>query len=145
MAKINRFILEYKETIKVAGLVVPEGKTLPKAAIKRFIRVFEDVTDSRIKGMIDYPLVEIILITFLAVLGNASTWGEIAIFGKQKKGWLKKFLPLRNGIPSHDTFRRVFSLIDSGMLEQATVNYVCENIDTIHRSIGADKARCIQP
>lgn len=136
MAKINRFILEYKESLKESGLVVEEGGKLNKATIQRFVHLFSDVADSRIEGMIDYPLVEVVLITFLAVLGNAATWVDVAAFGESKKRWLKKFLRLKNGIPSHDTFRRVFSLIDPTTLQQATVNYLMESIDNIRRSQG---------
>ena len=136
MAKVNRFLLEYKDSIQVSGLRMPENKKPPKPMIKRFIRLFEQVTDARLDAMIEYPLVEILLITFLAVLANASTWVEIATFGTQKKRWLKKLLPLKNGIPSHDTFRRVFSLIDSETLQQATVSYLVENITAIRRCLG---------
>lgn len=136
MAKINRFILEYKDSIKTAGLIMPEEKKLPKPMIRRFLCLFEQVTDARVDSMVDYPLAEVLLITFLAVLANASTWADIANFGMQKQRWLKKFLPLKNGIPSHDTFRRVFSLIDSETLQQATVNYLVENINTIRRCLG---------
>lgn len=62
--------------------------------------------------MTEYPLEEILVIAFLAVLGNASGWYEIERFGNAKHKWLKKFLKLKNRIPSHDTFRRVFALID---------------------------------
>ena len=58
--------------------------------------------------MISYPLIEIILIAFLAVLGNASTWVEMEEFGHAKEHWLKKLIKLKNGIPSHDTFRRYY-------------------------------------
>lgn len=53
-------------------------------------------------------------------------------FGQAKQRWLRKFLRLRNGIPSHDTFRRVFSLIDSASLQQATVSFLLENMDAMH-------------
>lgn len=106
MAKINRFLATYRDMIITSG--VPNSQVQPpKAVIQRFLHVFKQVDDSRIQGMVDYPMVEIILIAFLAVLGNASTWVEIETFGRTKQRWLKKFLKLKNGIPSHDTFRRV--------------------------------------
>lgn len=134
MAKINHFLTEYKEAVERTGFS-PTSSTPPKVVLRRFIRLFKEVDDSRVKGMTDYPLVEILLIAFLAVLGNASTWTEIARFGEQKRPWLKKFLPLKNGIPSHDTFRRVFSLIDSESLQKATVAFLIENLDSIKRSL----------
>lgn len=134
MAKINHTILEYRESL--AGSGITPGSRPPKVVMRRFVRLFRDVTDARIDSMIDYPLVEILLITFLAVLANASTWVEIAYFGEAKKRWLKKFIPLKNGVPSHDTFRRVFSLMDSDSLQKATVCFLMENMTAIRRSLG---------
>lgn len=135
MAKINHFLAEYKDSMERID-IKPGNSTPSKITIKRFIRLFKNVDDSRLQGMIDYELVEILLITFLAVLGNASTWAEIARFAKQKQKWLKKFLKLKNGIPSHDTFRRVFSLIDTKSLQQATVSFLIENLNAIKKSLG---------
>lgn len=135
MAKINRFVATYRDMITTSG--VPDSQVQPpKAVIQRFLHVFKQVDDSRIQGMVDYPLVEIILIAFLAVLGNASTWVEIETFGRTKQRWLKKFLKLKNGIPSHDTFRRVFSLIDTEQLQAVTVAFLMENLTAIKKSLG---------
>ena len=89
MAKINRFIVSYADAISDFE-ITSETTVPPKAVIRRFVRVFKKVDDIRCEGMIDYPLVEIILIAFLAVLGNASTWSEMEQFGQAKKKWLKK-------------------------------------------------------
>lgn len=134
MAKINQVILEYKETITLSG-ISPDSKP-PKAVLRRFVRLFRSVEDSRKDSMTDYPLEEILLITFLAVLANASTWTEISMFGQSKKRWLKKFITLKNGVPSHDTFRRVFSLIDSRTLQTATVEFLMENMHALRRCLG---------
>lgn len=134
MAKLCKPILEYKEIIKSTG-ITPDEYEPPKKIIKRFLRLFKKITDRRMEGMIDYPLTEIILIAFFAVLCNASTWVEIETFGKKKEKWLKKFLKLENGIPSHDTFRRVFALIDPKQMEIATVNFLMENMNSIKKSL----------
>ena len=90
MAKINKFIASYADA--VTDLKISSDATVPpKAVICRFVHVFKQVDDSRCKGMISYPLVEIILIAFLAILGNASTWIEIEEFGRAKEHWLKKY------------------------------------------------------
>ncbi len=134
MAKVCRPIVEYKEIIKSTNITLDDYKP-PKIAIKRFIRLFKDVDDTRLPGMIDYPLYEILLIAFLSVLGNASTWTDMECFGKNYQKWLKKFLTLENGIPSHDTFRRVFALIDPKQLEYATVRFLAENMNAIKKSL----------
>lgn len=134
MAKINRFIAEYKDALVTIGL--PSSAGIPsKIVMRRFLRLFRQVDDSRLNGMIDYPLEEIILIVFLAILGNASTWTEISLFGKSKMKWLKNFMKLKNGIPSHDTFRRVFSLIETEQLQRATVTFLLENLSAIKKSL----------
>ena len=74
--------------------------------------------------MIDYPLSEVILTAFLVILCNASTLSEIEEFGNEKEKWLKKFLKLENGIPSHDIFRRVFTLINPVQMKLANVNFL---------------------
>lgn len=135
MAKINRFIAQYRECVLSTGL--PDSEIVPtKRVIRRFVHIFKQVGDSRAAGMIDYPLEEILLIAFLAVLGNASTWTEMEHFGKVKKNWLKKFIRLENGIPSHDTFRRVFGLIDHKQLQNATIEFLMANIRAIKKSLG---------
>lgn len=135
MSKICRPILEYREVIKATGITIDEY-TPPKKIMKRFIRLFREIEDVRIQAMTEYPLEEILVIAFLAVLGNASGWNEIERFGNAKHQWLKKFLKLKNGIPSHDTFRRVFSLIDPEQLQQATVMFLMENMAAIRKSLG---------
>lgn len=135
MSKICRPILEYREVIKATGITIDEY-TPPQKIMKRFIRLFREIEDVRIQAMTDYPLEEILVIAFLAVLGNASSWNEIERFGNAKHKWLKKFLKLNNGIPSHDTFRRVFSLIASEQLEKATVLFLMENMAVLRKSLG---------
>lgn len=134
MAKINSFIASYTDVFQELDIPVGEGLP-PKAVIRRFLRIFKKISDSRMQEMIDYPLEEIILIAFLAVLGNASTWADMERFGRKKLRWLKKFLTLKHGIPSHDTFRRVFSLVDTGQLQKATVAFLMDNLHAIKKAL----------
>ena len=134
MAKICKPIVEYKDIISSSGIAL-DDYTPPRKPMKRFIRLFRVIEDIRLGGMIDYPLYEVILIAFLAILGNASSWTEMERFGIKKQKWLKKFLKLKNGIPSHDTFRRVFGLIDPIQLEHATVLFLMENMAAIKKSL----------
>ena len=59
-----------------------------------------------------------LVIASCAIVAGAETWVDIAHYGQLKQTWLATFLELPSGIPSHDTFRRVFSLLDPTMLEQ---------------------------
>jgi predicted transposase YbfD/YdcC len=79
---------------------------------------FGDMEDPRVEGRCDYPLIEIITIAICAVIAGADSWTDIETFGKSKASWLKQFLKLKHGIPSHDTFGDVFRMIDADAFQQ---------------------------
>ena len=139
MAKINRTIVALKEALKSGDLKPERGKRTSKRTTSFLLRLFSTVEDVRTQKMIEYPLEYIILIAFLAVLGSANTWQEIADFGNAKKEWLKKFIDVdKYGIPSHDTFCRVFGLIETAQLQDIIVNILIENIGEIRNSLHID-------
>jgi predicted transposase YbfD/YdcC len=80
--------------------------------------------DPRVVGRCDHKLLDIIIIAVCAVLSGAETWEEVEVFGEVKYEWLKQFLDLPNGIPSHDTFRRVFSLLDAQAFQERFMQWV---------------------
>jgi predicted transposase YbfD/YdcC len=77
-----------------------------------------------------HELLDIIIIAILAVICGAETWNNIESFGKARKKLLKQFLPLKNGIPSHDTFGRVFSILDPKAFQECFFKWV-ESVRTI--------------
>ena len=79
--------------------------------------IFGKVTDRRNGTRQYYNLLDIIGLTIVGVLAGANTWTEIELYGKSNEEWLKELLPLENGIPSHDTLGRVFSMLDPDELE----------------------------
>jgi len=85
---------------------------------------FSGVTDPRMVNKTSHKLLDIIVITICAVISGADDWMEVEEFGRAKKKWLKKFLELPNGIPSHDTFGRVFAMISTEELEKAFLSWV---------------------
>jgi len=70
------------------------------------------ITDPRKPYNQLHEFLDIVAIAILATFCGADTWDEIESLGNAFKEWLSTFLALRNGIPSHDTFNRVFQLID---------------------------------
>ena len=72
---------------------------------------FSKVKDPRLNRTKDHKLLDIISIVICAIISGAEGWVDIENYGKSKIDWLKTFLELSNGIPSHDTFGRVFSLL----------------------------------
>ncbi len=69
---------------------------------------FAELTDPRIDGSRLHDLLDIVAIAIRAVVAGADSWDDIEDFGKAKHDWLTTFLALPNGIPCHDTYRRLF-------------------------------------
>jgi|JI8StandDraft_1071087.scaffolds.fasta_scaffold71213_2 predicted transposase YbfD/YdcC len=73
----------------------------------------EGLTDPRVERTRLHALEDIIILALIAVVAGNDTWIEIEEFGQAYEPWLREFLPLTNGIPSHDTFGRVFRMLNS--------------------------------
>ena len=86
-------------------------------AIQQLVGHFEAVEDPRRRGKVEHRLVDILVIAVCAVIACAGSWDDIALHGRSKLAWLRTFLALPNGIPSHDTFRRVSMPIDPEAFE----------------------------
>jgi len=85
---------------------------------------FERVDDPRVERTKDYALLDIIVIAICAVICGADDWVDIADWGSEKIEFLRQFMPLENGIPSHDTFGRVFSRVDAEQFQAAFLSWV---------------------
>jgi predicted transposase YbfD/YdcC len=92
--------------------------------MKSPVDYFSEILDPRIDRTKDHSLEDIIFITIASVICGAETWNDIENYGNSKKEWLQTFLKLPNGIPSHDTFNRVFSAIEPSQLEKCFANWV---------------------
>ena len=75
------------------------------------------VMDIRQEKKVLHKMADIILLVFFATLANADDWVEIEMFGKEHEAFLRNYLELQNGIPSHDTLQRVFAMVPSEFLE----------------------------
>ena len=76
------------------------------------LEVFRDLPDPRSKRNQRHKLFDIFAIAICAILCGANDWVKVASFARKKKVWLETFLELPNGVPSHDTFDRVFRIVD---------------------------------
>jgi predicted transposase YbfD/YdcC len=92
--------------------------------IDKLIEQFSDLEDPRCPGKIEHRLIDILVIAICAVIACAESWEDIALYGRSKQSWLCQFLALPNGIPSHDTFRRVFMLLDPQAFEACFMSWV---------------------
>ena len=91
---------------------------------------FEELDDPRVTGRCDHQLIELVILAVVGVLCGADSWVGIETVGKAKEKWLKQFLDLKNGIPSHDTFGYVFSRLDGEQFQACFVRWV-EGVFTV--------------
>jgi predicted transposase YbfD/YdcC len=90
-----------------------------------FIENFNELEDPRLDNHNRrHNLIDMLVITILGVICGADGWVEVATFGRSKYEWLKSFLELPNGIPSHDTFGRVFALLNPKCLEDCFLKWM---------------------
>ncbi len=93
-----------------------------------FERVSE-IKDPRIERTKLHSLRNILVMAVCGTICGANNWEEIADFGESKREWLASFLELENGIPSHDTFRRVFILLDNIALKTLFVDWISSAVE----------------
>jgi predicted transposase YbfD/YdcC len=89
-----------------------------------FLAYFQDLSDPRQRGKVTYPLAEVLLLCLLAVLGGADSFVDIARFGEKKIDLLRRFLPFRDGTPSHDHLGDIFATLDAEQFQRCFVAWV---------------------
>ncbi len=104
-----------------------------------FFEHFAQVIDPRVNRRRRHHLLDILLIALCATIGGADDFLAIEVWGKERRGWLSQYLELPNGIPSHDTFNRLFHTFDPGQFLNCFRNWVkplCESLGV--KLIGID-------
>src|SRR3978361_1493840 len=106
-------------------------------SIETLAQYFSTVEDPRCSGKVEHRLIDVLVIAVCAVIACAESWDDIALYGRSKLAWLRTFLELANGIPSHDTFRRVFMLIDPEAFETGVATWVSALTTRVEREVVA--------
>ena len=118
------------------GFAVGAGGSVMEDTAREFLRTLEtcfaELKDSRVQASCDHRLIDILAISILAVTCGADDWTDLETFGKLRYEWLKTFLKLPKGIPSHDTFRRVFGLLDRKQFAACLFQWT----QAIHAAVG---------
>ena len=105
---------------------------------------FGDIADPRVERTRAHQLLDILAIALFAVLAGADGWVAIATYGNAKRAWLETFLALPNGIPSHDTFARVFGRIDPEAFEVSFQQWVKAFVSTLAAEVVAIDGKTVK-
>lgn len=95
------------------------NKTAPS-----LVEQLKQIPDPRVKRTQRHELMDILVIALCATICGADNWVSVVQFGKSKIDWLLTFLKLPNGIASHDTFGRIFQILDSAVLERVCIEWL---------------------
>lgn len=87
-------------------------------------RHFRKLQDPRVTGRCHHLFLDIIFIAICAVIADCDDWPEIAQFARERESWFRRFLKLPYGIPSHDTFARLFAALDPRAFERCCVAWL---------------------
>jgi predicted transposase YbfD/YdcC len=97
---------------------------MPHTAGAAIAAYFATVTDPRVDRTKLHLLMDILVIAICAVICGADTWVEMEAYGRAKEKWLRQFLALPNGIPSHDTFARVIARLNPEELQRGFLRWM---------------------
>jgi len=114
-----------------------------KVEVLGFLDCFKDLKDHRINRKKLYPMEEILLVALCAIICGAEGWVDLALFGKQKLGALKRIFPFKNGIPTDDTFRRFFRRLEPKVFKECFIAWVKSLQQNITRDASVQTKQCV--
>jgi predicted transposase YbfD/YdcC len=97
-------------------------------SIKKY---FASLKDPRVRKRTEHRLIDIIAIALCGVIANCDGWADIVDFANNRMAWFKRFLQLPNGIPSHDTFERVFAKMDPAVFNRCCIAWLRDVSDLV--------------
>ena len=121
------------------------AKLTPIAEIQANLsHYFSEIKDPRVTRTKKHLLQDILVIATLAIIAGAEGWEDIENYGHAKLQWLSEFLELPHGIPSDDTFRRVFERIDPEALARSLTKWVQQLIPSLEQEIVPIDGKCLR-
>lgn len=108
-----------------------------KLTAQSIIEYFERVPDPRVERTRKHPLTSVLVLSLLAIICGADSFVAIELYGECQEEFLKTFLDLPNGIPSHDTIGRIFSTLNPKALQEAFREWVLALTEVTHGEVVA--------
>jgi len=93
---------------------------------KSLIEIFSTLEEPRMENKTRHKLIDLVVVAVCGTLCGAESWTEIELFGQEKEKWLRKYLELPNGIPSHDCFRYFFMKLDAQQFQKSFIEWTDE-------------------
>lgn len=128
MSKKSKKLEEIKNMVKNLDINYDE---IDLSVLQNFVTITKKLNDGRVQYKVKHNMSDIVIIALLGILANANTWNEIHCFAVSHEKWLKTFLELPSGIPSHDTIQRVVAIINPSTLYTSTVKYLINLINNL--------------
>jgi hypothetical protein len=92
-------------------------------ALQSLVDCFQDIEDPRIERTRHHQLTDILVLAVLAVMSGADSWEDIEDYAVERLTWLRQIIPLKNGVPSHDTISRVFRALKPSVFQDAFLKW----------------------
>jgi predicted transposase YbfD/YdcC len=108
------------------------------------IEHFKDIQDPRLQRKQLHKLDDIFFMTLCAVICGCDGWVAIEKFANIKRNWFEQYLSLENGVPSHDTFGRVFSLIDPEQFQTCFSTWIKDIVKSVTGDVIAVDGKCLR-
>ena len=109
-----------------------DDDTSPESVRISIVPYFEDMPDPRAGPNAVHKLIDIIVIAVCAVIAGCEACTQMAEYGRRKESWLRQFLELPRGIPSHDTFSRVLALLNAAKFQECFMRWAA----ALHKATG---------
>ena len=99
--------------------------------VRNIYKHFESLSDPRVQRSTNHRLGDMLFITICALICDADSWVDVERFARTKERWLRNYVPLPNGIPSHDTLGRVFAMLDGSDFQECLKSFASELIASL--------------
>lgn len=110
-------------------------------AMRDAVACFDELQDPRVVGRCEHLLIDIVMIALVATMGDTDDWQEVEMFGRLHRDWFETFLELPNGIPSHDTFERVFARLAPAQMNACFERWINHLDGLVNPQAGSPGAR----